>query len=506
MGRFFERIRRPKKEITIEEEKKVPEDYWFEIGKKLYEKLGKVPDPLQIRAQSIVRAFRIPSFPYSSIERKEKRGKEKQRQREKERERDKIIAEYLTNRPGVWIDKEKGIISSDFRDLYPNGLPRKLKRVLSRDTLEIMEVEYKHLKAIDPDTEDEYEADRPIHYFRLPGGIDLFMKGYRHSTPKWQKRHGEYLKKMNEKAKIICIEGFPEIPFGESLELRWDNPDFQKGDYDKLMKDAFEEGFGGFFTEIDARRDVSKIEMDHTAYFSFPDLPHAFFSEYFKFLEIQHPKLAEEIGTPEKLKKYLIALSITDEGALRREKIGGIIFRDGKQYWAFPYITKEGKTSFKPTLFELGQHLFSDALAAIKLHLIARLMAEGKIEKGPIIDYEGAAHLSSKTFFLKHPEYAMEVVLRTINELMAGRVEEGQIEQIYDVFRKPNWQEAVKEIAKLVFKKPSPNGKELLDEKIDFLETFNLDPEKIIPSDEQIEQIREKIRKSAPEKEKIKNA
>ena len=80
-----------------------------------------------------------------------------------------------------------------------------------------------------------------------------------------------------------------------------------------------------------------------------------------------------------------------------------------------------------------------------------------------------------------------------INELMAGRVKEGEISEIYDVFRKPNWQEVVKEIAKLVFKKPSPNGKELLDEKIDFLETFNLDPEEIIPSGEEIEQIREKI-------------
>jgi len=54
----------------------------------------------------------------------------------------------------------------------------------------------------------------------------------------------------------------------------------------------------------------------------------------------------------------------------------------------------------------------------------------------------------------------MEVVLRMINELMAGRVKKkGEIEQIYNVFRKPNWQEAVKEIAKLVFKRPSPDGK-----------------------------------------------
>jgi len=33
-------------------------------------------------------------------------------------------------------------------------------------------------------------------------------------------------------------------------------------------------------------------------------------------------------------------------------------------------------------------------------------------------------------------------------------------------------------------------------EEIDFLKTFNLDPEKIIPSDEKIEEIREKILES----------
>jgi len=483
MRRFFERIREPKEKITIEEKKRVPESHWFEIGKELYEKLGKVPDPLQIRAQAIVSAFRIPSFPYSSIEKKEKRGKE-------EKERDKIIAEYLTNIPGVWIDKEKGIISSDFRDLYPDGLPEELKGALSPDTLEIMEIEYEHLKKINPDTKNDNKADYPIHYFRLPGGVDLFMKGYKHDNPKWQKRHGKYLKRMNKIAEVICIEGLSWVPLGESLELYWSKRKFQKGDFDKLMKEAVKGGFRGLFTEIDAR-DESKIEMDSTELLIFPYLSDAFFSEFFKFLEAQHPKLKEEIGTAEKLKEYLVALSITKEGVLIRAK--EMIFHRGKQYWAFPYITKEGKVSFKPTLFELGQHLFSDALATIKLHLIARLMAEGKIKKGPIIDYEGAGHLSSKTFFLKHPEYAMEVVLRMINELMAGRVEEGQIEQIYDVFRKPNWQEAVKEIAKLVFKKPSSNGKELLDEKIDFLETFNLDSQEIIPSDEEIEQIREKI-------------
>jgi len=485
MKEFFEKERTSKKEIPIENEK-ISEDHWFKIGEELYKKLGEVPDPLQIRAQAIIEAFRIPSFPYSSIEKGE-RGK-------KEKERDKIIAEYLTNRPGVWIDREKGIISLDFRDMYPEGLPRKLKKALSPDTLEIMETEYEHLKEINPETENSIEADCPIHYFRLPGGVDLFMKGYIHNKI-WQERHSKFLQKMNKKAKVICIEGRHSIPFGESLELLWSHPDFQFGHYDKLMKEAVKEGFRGLFTEVDAR-DVSKIRMDvvrKKRKLIFPDLPSTFFLEFFKFLETQHPQLKEEIETPEKLKEYLIDLSTTYVGIFKRRKKR--IFYKGKQYTRFPYITKEGKTSFKPTLLELGQHLFSDALAAIKLHLIARLMAEGKIEKGPIIDYQGAGHLSSKTFFLKHPEYAMEVVLRNIHELMAGRVKKGEISEICDIFKRPDWEEAVKEIAKLVFKKPSPDREKLLDIKIDFLKTFNLDPKQIIPSDEKIEKIREKINK-----------
>jgi len=90
----------------------------------------------------------------------------------------------------------------------------------------------------------------------------------------------------------------------------------------------------------------------------------------------------------------------------------------------------------------------------------------------------------------------MEVVLRMINELMAGRVKKGKISGIYEVFRKPNWQEAVKEIAKLVFKKLSSDREKLLDVKIDFLKTFNLDPKQIIPSDEKIEKIRKKLLES----------
>jgi hypothetical protein len=191
--------------------------------------------------------------------------------------------------------------------------------------------------------------------------------------------------------------------------------------------------------------------------------------------------------------------STTNVGIFKRRKE---IIKDGKLYINHPYLTKEGKTSYKPTFLELGQALFGDALAAIKLHLIAKLMADGYLEKGPIIDYEGAKHISSKSFFLKYPQYAMEVVLRTVNELMAGKAR--NLPQIYEVFRNPNWGEIIKEIARLVFKKSendvskpleiSPNQRRLLDYPIDYLAIYHLNPETIMPSDEEIEAAREKLR------------
>jgi hypothetical protein len=130
-------------------------------------------------------------------------------------------------------------------------------------------------------------------------------------------------------------------------------------------------------------------------------------------------------------------------------------------------------------------------------------MADGYLEKGPIIDYEGSGHLSSKSFFLKYPQYAMEVVLRTVNELMAGRVE--NLPQIYEVFRNPNWPEIIKEITRLVFKKPEqnpskpveigPNQRQLLDYPLDYLATYHLNPETIMQSDEELEKVRERLRK-----------
>lgn len=477
-------------------QKEAPKNYWLEIVKKLMMKeKDKLLDPIEIRAALLIEALGLPSGPYSALERPKTK---------ETKERDRIITEYLT-RNTVWIDKKEGVVSCDFRDIYPEGLPQELKTVLDKDFLEIVEIEYKHQKEAEKQyekTKNKFWLDCPIYYCRLPGGIDLFMKGYRHH-PQWQKLHGFFLKEINKLAKVICLEGFIDCPFGESLRKYWNDPFSQEGVYDKLMKDAVRAGFKGLFTEIDAR-DTSSITMDHKwisksyRFSIFPSLSFSFYKYYFEYLQRENPKLTKDIGTPGNLEEILKAHSTSEEGIEKRTKI---IFKRGKIYSFYPYLTKEGKISFEPTYFELGQHLFSDALAVIKLHLIAKLMADGYIEKGPIIEYEGVNHLSNKRFFIEYPQYAMEVVLRTINELMAGKVK--TFPEIYEVFTNPDWSEIVREITRLCFKKPEshplksieigPNQRKLEEIDLNFLNIYGIDPKKIIPSDEEIKKIREKI-------------
>lgn len=468
---FFEKL-------NLRKSQKINEDYWFKIAKRLYQEFSRVPEPIEIRANAIINAFNLPSASYSAIEINKQNNRANP-------EKDRIIAKYLTNNPGIKI--KKGIISLDPRDIYPNGLPRELKEVLDPATRQIFEIEYEHIKSIKEkfgDTKNEYETDRPIHYFRLPGGIDLILRGYTH-TKEWQEIHGKFLKEINRRARIICIEGFSDIPYGESIPYYFGQlSEKEKGFYDVLIKDAIKAGFNGFFTEIDARN-TSKIKMDHIDAQFFPPLPTEFFEKYYDYLITQQPSLIKYIKSPQELEKILKSLSTSYEGILARKKIIQI-FQNGKCYTSPSYITKKGEVSFEPTFLELGQLLFSDALAAIKLHLIAKLMTNGYIKKGPIIDYEGAGHLSSKTFFLKYPQYAMIIVLRTINELMAGKVE--NLPQIYEVFKNPDWTEVVKEIVKLIFYQQTLTGLY----KIEYV--YHVDPQ-LIPSDEEIKKIQEKFKK-----------
>jgi hypothetical protein len=487
------------------------EGHWFKVAERLYEESGQIPDPLQIKAGVIIRALGLPSGEVSALE-INKEGKRINP------EKDRIIAEYLTNKSGVVVEgegeflKKSSILSADFRDIYPAGLPEKLEHALDPDTRAIMEIEYEHARYANKKTENIMtrrftDLDYSVNYFRLPGGVDLFIRGYEHHK-NWQEKHKDFLQRINKHAQVICIEGNASRPLGNSLDVRWSARRWQQGHYDALMHEAVTGGFKGFFTEVDAR-DQSKIMMDHTVKHVFPNLPDSFFKKYFEFLKKEHPHLAEKIGSVKDLKHSLKKQSTTGEGPPGKVKI---IRRQGKNYSPYVYFTQTGEVSLEPTFLEMGQYMFTDALAAIKLHLIAKLMAGGHLPKGPIVDYEGAMHLSTKSFFLRYPGYAAEVVLRTINELMAGRAEEkrwllrffkkGNIQEIYKIFENPDWPEVVKEIVRLPFKKaeddptnskpvnPGPNQRKLIDYPVNFLEIYNINPESVIPTDEEIQKIR----------------
>lgn len=474
---------------------KASEDYWPGTIEKLDKERGEIPDPGEIKARAIINALGIPSGPYSALEAPIT---------EESLRKDKIIAEYLTNKQGVFIGEEDiesdetiKILSFDFRDIYPNGLPNELKKVLDKKTLEYIEAEYKHLKNYKVEEKKPALLECPISYHRLPGGVDLFLRGYCHDYDcEWQKKHGSFLKKANKYTQIICIEGFITKPYGKSLNLRWNNR-FRYGHYNVLMHEAVEGGFNGLFTEIDARHEVKNRKFDELV----RKLPDEFFQKYFEYLKKQFPSLTEKIKSFKNLRKALSQLSVSmdSESVLQRRK--EITFYEKKRYSAFPYLSKEGETFFEPTFFELGQCLFTDALATIKHHLIAKLMVDGHLEKGPIVDYQGFNHTSSKTFFLKYPQYAMEVVLRTIHHLFEGKIKE--VPEIYKVFKNPNKKEIIREITKLVFKKPegaleksveiNPNQRELIDVPIDFLKIYNINPKKVIPSDKEIKKIRERL-------------
>ncbi len=391
-----------------------------------------------------------------------------------------------------------------------------------------MKTEYEHLRYIREnygDSAEGYYSDHPIYYFRLPGGVDTFLRGYIHKK-EWHEKHRYWLEKANVNAEVICIEGLANIPYGKSLEVWWKE---NMGHYDKLMHESVNEGFRRFFMEIDAR-DVSNLTMDcqelklGPIYIKkFPLLPRRFFEEFFDYLKRESPSLANILRNPQGLKKALKAQSTTDLGtAIRRILLNinyrGINYREiikkalktrsrtelldfikellfnysginhrGITYTFFPFYTKEGKISFEPTFLELGQQLFADALMAIKLHLIGRLMEIGIIPKGPIINYIGAGHIITINFFLRYPLYAMEVVLRMINELMTGTIQ--TLPEIYEIFKNPNWPRIIREICKLPLGKVTDDGKDLEVDIIDILDILKIEPEKIMPSDEEIKRL-----------------
>src|SRR3989344_4732371 len=107
------------------------------------------------------------------------------------------------------------------------------------------------------------------------------------------------------------------------------------------------------------------------------------------------------------------------------------------------------------TGLEFGQTIFSDALSSVKLHLLAKLSTGGHIRTGPIVDFQGSGHLSGKSFFIQHTQYALMVVLMNIHELMAGSAdrldsnEDTAVAYAKQLFTDPDWEAVVRTILEL---------------------------------------------------------
>jgi len=449
---------------------KMPENFWYQVIEKVSRKTGETPTPKEIRANLTTKLLRIPQGWTSGLDtqniQRENRKIEAVRQNIK---LDKLLAKYFTNNTIKMEDTPAGpATSSDPRDFnnIEDHLEEFKNEVKKLETgqekgMQIYSIIKSELENIKNLKEND-RADKDFQFIYLPGGIPLFLRGYWHEK-KWQSQFEKHLAETYSQADYIAIEGASNYPLGSGLDIFWSSPNGQLGHYDRLMKDLVKNGFDGNFLEIDARN-TSKIKMDNFLDKDgrpfFPELPKEFYEIYFNYLQREDPALIKKIKTPENLKKFLMMQSTTGDGFLKRDYSGDV---NMKNYHFTTYVENDFSDSTLPTGMEMGQLIFSDALAAIKLHKLAQAMNEGRIKKGTIVDFEGSDHLSSKSFFLKYPQYAAEIVLRTLNELMTHRAgdrltqEEEQtgknrpenLEKLYSELSNPDFSSAFAKIGEI---------------------------------------------------------
>ncbi len=452
----------------------VEDQFWLSIIEHVSRKDGQDLIPQDVRAYLITKLFNIPQGWTSGIAtEKVVQPDGTVEQKRTAPELDKLVATYFTNKTVTVGETDDGqpIISTDFRD-FPDieqtlasfkeqvsQLPPDRGGALGMEISSILEKEYAHLTKIDNPDNTDTQRDCPVEFDYLPGGVPLFLRGYTHAKD-WQNVHGKHLAETYKNAAYIAIES-SGVPLGDRLKSYWSNPHEQIGDYDVLMKDLVDHGFNGMFMDVDAR-DITKILFD-----SYSDkegilrtieLPHIYYDHYFHYLEKENPRFAQKIQTPERLKQLLFAQST----AAKASEIGRVT-SDKKWYDASLSIDHKFESISLPTGYELGQMAFADAMAALKLHILAQKMNEGTVKKGIIVDFEGAEHLFMKSFYLKYPQYAAEIVLRTINEALAGEMDGSlpyeryrsgknnpeNLAQAIDILNKPEWLNVVVQISRI---------------------------------------------------------
>lgn len=468
-------------DIDSKKFKKVEDDFWLTIIEDISRQTDEELTPQDIRAHFITKLFGIPQGWTSGLStEQENKSDENIEQKRLHPKLDQLIATYFTNKTVAVTELEgQTVISTDFRDFrdIDNTLEVFREEVEKMDSgrelgmkiYSILKKEYDYLQDIYEKNKNIPESeitsimrDEAVEFDYLPGGVPVFLRGYCH-TKEWQSEHGKRLANTYKDADYIAIEGFNNKSFGNSLELHWSTVSAQEGDYDQLMKDLVREGFEGIFLEVDAR-DGTKVLLDsyfdkkgHLHQVSLPDI---FYEHYFLYLKRENARFAKKIGTAQKLKQFMLAQT-TATPNIPNAAAKGISM--GKIYDESFSVTSDLENSTLPTGNELGQRAFTDAMSALKLHILAQNMNEGNIKKGIVVDFEGSNHLSMKSFYLKYPQYAAEIVLRTVHELMAGymgddlsvsEMQQGKnkpqnLQRTQEMLNEPPWFDIIQEIKRI---------------------------------------------------------
>lgn len=441
-------------------------------------------------ADRFLDALGLPFGQWSSTDFEDPTGLSESEIKEKNWERlskERVLAEQLTNHSGYSFNSGwSSLLSRDPRHFLRSRLSPDLLDTMDPNLAEIFRSEFKHHEAMKGKTGSLNEVN-PFAYMRMPGGIDLVMIGYIH-TGLWQNEHENFTSQVAKNAKVICIEGGTNVKYGDSLNLDWKSRPSRYGDlmsqfsssgYGDLMRKAVREGFDGLFAETDVR-DRTKINLDSDeAVFrtGFPKLPKGYFRNYLNYLQRYFPNDAERIGSEENLKEILKRLSTTDEGLKRYEKSNSI---QNIHITSPTFVSEDLELSSQMTGLEYGEGYFSDAMAAIKLHLIAKEMREGRIKKGMIVDFRGAAHLETTFFFLKNLYLGTITALKHPQFLLADRIAKvNRIPSIYPAFSptQKRFKDMFKELSRLEVSQPmkewsgevfvSPNGFQSPMEKVE---------------------------------------
>jgi len=216
--------------------------------------------------------------------------------------------------------------------------------------------------------------------------IFVVLVGCWHNREYYEK-HKDYLLGVGKEAAVICLEGAFDIPYGESSNYYWTN---EHQFYGNLMRDVVAEGFDGVFAEVDMR-DNSKIDFQDVK-----RLPDDFFKKWYEYLQRMFPDMCKNISGHTELRALMKSQSTADgiSGNLK------ILPYRGVAVVAYPFTDPSGQIHYRPTGFELGEQVWADAMSAIKLYLIAKEMADGRLRKGPIVYFVGASHLSPLRFFI----------------------------------------------------------------------------------------------------------